>query len=193
MKLHFGTNTASTDFFAKYDHEPSVFRIDASILPSIPQEAIKWKGLGVLRFTQFSLRQISLTAGTAPATILKYDPTTAQWKGERANQDITQQIDRVKADKLANALARFSVQDWSGDPTAAITALQNPALRIVLTLGEPGKNTGPTRDTILNFAPTQPGQDTTLYFGQVQGDPDVFYIARSTLLQVLAPVFKNAP
>lgn len=193
MKLHFGTNTASTDFFAKYDHEPSVFRIDASILPSIPQEAIKWKGLGVLRFTQFSLRQISLTAGTAPATILKYDPTTAQWKGERANQDITKQIDRVKADKLANALARFSVQDWSGDPTAAITALQNPALRIVLTLGEPGKNTGPTRDTILNFAPTQPGQDTTLYFGQVQGDPDVFYIARSTLLQVLAPVFKNAP
>jgi hypothetical protein len=193
VKLHFGTNKASTDFFAKYDHEPSVYRIDASILPNIPQEAIKWKGLGVLRFTQFSLRQISLTAGTAPATILKYDPSTAQWKGERANQDITQQIDRVKADKLSNAMARFSVQDWSGDPTTAITALQSPALRVVITLGEPGTNTGPTRDTILNFAPTQTGLDTTLYFGQVQGDPDVFYIARSTLLQILAPVFKTAP
>lgn len=193
VKLLFGTNSASTDFFAKYDHEPSVYRIDASILPNIPQESIKWKGLGVLRFTQFSLRQISLTAGTAPATILKYDPTTAQWKGERANQDITQQIDRIKADKLANAMARFSVQDWSGDTTAAITALQNPALRVIITLGEPGTNKGPTRDTILNFAPTQVGQDTTLYFGQVQGDPDVFYIARSTLLQILAPVFKTAP
>jgi Domain of unknown function (DUF4340) len=193
IKLHFGTNSASTDFFAKYDHEPSVYRIDASILPSIPQEPIKWKGLGVLRFTQFSLRQISLTAGTAPAIILNYDPTTAQWKGERAGVDITPQLDRIKADKLSNALARFSVQDWSGDPTAAITALQSPALRVVITLGEPGTNTGPTRETILNFAPTQAGQDTTLYFGQVQGDPDVFYIARSTLLQILAPVFKTAP
>jgi hypothetical protein len=33
--------------------------------------------------------------------------------------------------------------------------------------------------------------DTTLYFGQVQGDPDVFYIARGTLLELLAPVLKK--
>lgn len=189
-KLHFGTNKESTDFFAKYDNEPSVYRVDASILPSIPQEGIKWKGLGALRFTQFSLRQISLAAGTAPPVILKYDPTTAQWTGERAGQNITAQIDRVKADKLAGALARFSVQDWAGDATNAITALQSPALRVIVTLGEPGVNTGPTRDTILNFAPTQADMNTTIYFGQVQGDPDVFYIARTTLLELLAPVFK---
>lgn len=193
QKLLFGTNKESTDFFAKYDSEPSIYRIDASILPSIPQEATKWKGLGALRFTQFSLRQISLAAGTAPPVLLKYDPLTAQWTGERAGKDITAQIDRVKADKLAGELAKFNVQDWAGDVTNAISALQKPALRVVVTLGEPGTNTGPTRDTILNFAPTQEGMDTTLYFGQVQGDPDVFYIARSSLLKILAPVFKVKP
>lgn len=193
QKLMFGTNAESTDFFAKYENEPSIYRVDATILPSIPQEAIKWKGLGALRFTQFSLRQISLAAGTAPPVVLKYDPTNAQWTGERAGQSITAQIDRVKADKLAGELAKFNVQDWAGDVTNAIAALKNPALRVIVTLGEPGSNAGPTRDMILNFAPTQEGMDTTLYFGQVQGDPDVFYIARSSLLKILAPVFKAQP
>jgi hypothetical protein len=192
VKLHFGANAESTDFFAKYDHEPSVYRVDASILPNIPQEPIKWKGLGVLRFTQFALRQISLAAGTAPPTVLKYDPTTAQWTGNRAGQDITSMIDRVKADKLAGSLAKLNVQDWVGDTTTAITALQNPALRVIVTLGEPGINTGPTRDLVLSFTPTQSdNMNSALYYGQLQGDADLFYIARTTLMEILAPVFKK--
>lgn len=190
-KLLFGRNAESTEFFAKYDHEPSVYQIDASLLPSLPPDGIKWKGLGALRFTQFALRRISLAAGTAPALVLNYDPTTAQWKGERAGRDITSTIDRVKADKLAGELAKFYVQDWSADPTDAIHALQTPALRVIVTLGEPGVNTGPTRDVVLNFAPTQPGMDTAMYFGQVDSGPDVFYVTRASLLELLAPIFKE--
>ena len=191
VKLQFGASLENAEFYAKYDHEPSVYRIDASLLPSIPQDGIKWKGLGALRFTQFALRRISLAAGTAPAIVLHYDPTTAQWKGERAGRDITPMLDRVKADKLAGALAKFNVQDWSADATAAIPALQKPALRVVVSLGEPGTNSGPTRDVVLNFAPTQEGMDTALYFGQVNGGPDVFYVTRTALLELLAPVFKD--
>lgn len=191
VKLLLGTNAASTEFFAKYDHEPSVYRVDATILPSIPQEPIKWKGQGILRFTQFALRQISLAAGTAPPTVLKYDPSTAQWTGSRAGQDITPMMDRVKADKLASALGKLNVQDWVGDITNAIGALQNPALRVVVTLGEPGVNTGPTRDLVLSFSPTQAdNMNSALFFGQLQGDADIFYIARTSLLELLAPVFK---
>lgn len=194
MKLHFGANAESTEFFAKYDHEPSVYRVDATILPSIPQEPIKWKGLGVLRFSQFALRQISLGAGTAPPTVLRYDPSTAQWSGSRAGQDITTMIDRVKADKLAGSLAKLNVQDWVGDTTNAITALQNPALRVIVTLGEPGTQSGPTRDVTLSFVPTQAdNMNSALFYGQLQGDPDLFYIARTTLLEMLAPVFKSKP
>ncbi|GEP44828.1 DUF4340 domain-containing protein [Brevifollis gellanilyticus] len=191
VKLLLGTNAASTEFFAKYDHEPSVYRIDATILPNIPQDPIKWKGLGVMRFTQFALRQISLAAGTAPPTVLKYDSTTAQWTGTRAGQDITPMLDRVKADKLAGSLAKLNVQDWVGDITNAIPALQKPALHVVVTLGEPGTNTGPTRDLVLSFAPTQAdNMNSALFFGQLQGDADVFYIAKTSLLELLAPVFK---
>jgi hypothetical protein len=190
-KLLFGVNAERTEFFAKYDSEPSVYQIDASLLPSIPQDGIKWKGLGALRFTQFALRKIELSVGANPPTILNYDPSTAQWTGARADRDITAKIDRVKADHLAGVLAKLNVQDWSGDATDAIKALKNPALRVVVTLGEPGTNTGPTKDTILNFAPTQEGMDTVLYYGQVDQGPDVFYISRRSLLELLVSVFKE--
>jgi hypothetical protein len=190
--LQFGANAESTEFFAKYANEPSVLRVDASILPSVPQEGIKWKGLGIVRFSQFALRQISLSAGTAPPTLLSYDPTTAQWTGSRAGKDITPLIDRVKADRLANSLAKLNVQDWVGDTTAAIPLLQNPALRVVITLGEPGSSTGPTRDLVLSFSPTQAdNMNAALFYGQLQGDADIFYIARGTLLELLAPVFRS--
>lgn len=189
--LLFGTNKESTEFYAKYDQAPSVYRVDATILPAVPQEPIKWKGLGVLRFSQFALRQISLAAGTAPPTLLKYDPSTAQWSGERAGQDITRVLDRVKADRLAEALSKLNAHDWVGDITNAIGAMQNPSLRIVITLGEPGVSSGPTKDIILSFSPTQAGNmNSTLFYGQVQGDADIFYISRSALLELLAPVFR---
>ncbi|SKB03462.1 protein of unknown function [Prosthecobacter debontii] len=190
-RLIFGANADHTEFYAKYESEPSVYQIDAALLPSIPQEGIKWKGLGALRFTQFALRRISLAAGTQPPVILNYDPTTAQWTGERAGRDVTSMIDRVKADRLAGALAKFNVQDWSADATNAIQALKNPALTVVVTLGDPGTNSGPTRDIVVRFSPTQEGMDTALYFGQVDAGPDVFYIARASLLELLAPVFKS--
>lgn len=189
-RILFGKNSGGTEFFAQYETEPSIYRIDASLLPSIPQESVKWKGLGALRFSQFALRSISITVGSAPPTVLNYDTTTAQWSGQRAGRDITPLIDRVKADALAAKLAKFTVQDWSADATNAIQPLREPAVQIRVTLGEPGTATGPTKDTLLKFAPTQEGMDTALYFGQVDAGPDVFYISRGTLLDLLAPVLK---
>lgn len=189
-QLLFGRNSEGTEFYAKHDAEPSIYRIEASLLPDIPQEGIKWKGLGALRFSQFALRRISISVGAAPPTILDYDTSTAQWSGQRAGRDITPLIDRVKADSLAGKLAKFTVQDWSADATNAIQPLLEPAVQIRITLGEPGTMTGPTKDTLLKFAPTQEGMDTALYFGQVDAGPDVFYISRSTLLDLLSPVLK---
>lgn len=190
VKLLIGKNAESTEFFAKYEDEPSVYRIDASLLPAIPPDPIKWKGLGALRFSQFALRRVTLAAGTAPPVMLNYDPTTAQWSGERAGRDITNMIDRVRADKLAGALAKLNVHDWVADRSEALQALKTPALRVEVTLGEPGTNQGPVRVIPLNFAPTQPGMDTAFYFGQLGEGPDVFYVTRPALLELLAPVFK---
>lgn len=194
VKLLFGHNADNTQFFAKYDNEPFIYRVDASLLPSLPTDGIKWKGLGTLRFTTFSLRRITLALGATLTTTLDYNPVTAEWKATRGGHDVTEEIDRVKADQLANHLARFTVQDWAADRTDALQALQNPFLTIQIVLGEPGRTDGPIREVEILFSPTQPNAETAFYFGQIKGDPDIFYMTRPALLQIVGEsVFKPRP
>ncbi len=193
IKLLFGSNEAGTEFFAKYEDEPFVFRIDPSLLPSLPPDPIKWKGLGALRYTTFALRRITMSYGAAPPLVLNYDPVTADWTGTQAGNDMTEKIDRVKADRLSNKLAKFTVQDWSGSRSDAIQALKTPLLRIQVILGEPGKKDGALREVNLIFSPTQPNATTAFLYGQIEGDPDIFYISRRALEEIVQPPFKDKP
>lgn len=191
IKLHFGSNADSTKFYAKYEDEPFVYRIDPSLLPSLPPDSIKWKGLGALRFSTFALRRITLSLGAAPPLVMNYNSATAAWTGSRAGKDVSADIDRIKADRMAGMLGKLTVQDWAASRAEALTALKTPHLRIQLLLGEPGKNDGPVREMNLVFSPTQPNADTAFFYGQVEGDPDIFYISRKALLEVVASPFKD--
>ena len=124
---------------------------------------------------------------------MSHDPSTAQWTATRAGKDITADIDRVKADRMAGMLAKFSVQDWSASRSEAIQALKTPYLRIQILLGEAGRTDGPVRETNLVFAPTQPNADTAFFYGQIEGDPDIFHVSRKTLLEVVASPFRENP
>lgn len=178
--------------FAKYDAEPYVYRVAAAVLAAFPADSVKWKGLNPLRFSLFALRRISLALGTAPPVILDYDPTTAQWKGSVAGKDVTAMVDRVKADKLAGGLSKIQVQDWVPDRTAAVAALASPGITITIDLGTPGDPSAPTKQRTLRFSPTNPGMETAIYYGQLDGGPDVFYITRESLRELLSPVFKSS-
>lgn len=184
VKLMFGHNPESTQFFAKYDSEPFVYRIDASLLPSLPTDGIKWKGLGALRFTTFALRRITMALGAYAPVVLDYNPVTAEWKASRGGHDITAELDRVKADQLAASLSRLTVQDWAADRSDALQALKTPSLTIQVVLGEPGRLDGPVREIEILFSPTQPNATTAFYFGQIKDDPDVFYMTNNALLQI---------
>ena len=194
VKLMFGHNTESTQFFAKYDGEPFIYRIDASLLPSLPTDGIKWKGLGALRFTTFALRRITMSPGAHTPTVLDYNPVTAEWKASKGGHDLTAELDRVKADQLASSLARFTVQDWAADRSDALQALKTPFLAIQIVLGEPGRLDGPVHEIEILFSPTQPNANTAFYFGQIKNDPDIFYITNNALLQIAGiNVFKVKP
>ncbi|WP_395738595.1 DUF4340 domain-containing protein [Prosthecobacter sp.] len=194
VKLMFGTNPEGTQFFAKYENEPFIYRIDASLLPSLATEGIKWKGLGALRFTTFALRRITMSTGANAPIVLDYNPVTAEWKATRGGRDVTAELDRVKADQLAGNLARFTVQDWAADRSDALQALKTPFLTIQIVLGEPGRLDGPVREIEILFSPTQPNASTAFYFGQIKDDPDIFYISNNALLQIAGiNVFKPKP
>ncbi len=192
QELHFGHNPKQTAFYIKAGNEPFIRRISADVLTRLPADALKWKGLGVLRFSQFDLHRIILAIGAAPSAVLDYDPASAQWKGRVGGQDITSMIDRVKADALATTLGRLNVDDWSTALAEGVEALKNPTIRIQITLQQAGEPASKPRTHDLRFAPTQTGRDTALYYGRLDEEPEIFFITRESLRGLLTPVFKDA-
>jgi hypothetical protein len=191
-KLHFGQD-ADSNVYAKYEKQSFVYKVAAVVLAAFPPDPVKWKGLNPLRFTLFALRRISLQGGAQPAVNLDFNQETAQWSGSIAGQDISAAIDRVKADRLADAMSKFRVQDWAQDRGEAIKALATPTLTFTVTLGVPGEPDAPLIHRTVSLAPTQAGTDTAIYYGQLDGEPDVFFVTREYLRELMAPVLKKQP
>ncbi|MEI2609635.1 MAG: DUF4340 domain-containing protein [Candidatus Promineifilaceae bacterium] len=190
--LLFGQDSQG-NVYAKYDIEPFVYRVGASVLSAVPRDNVRWKATTPVRFSQFALRQISISVGTNPPVILDYNPISAEWKGSRAGSDISAAIDRVKADQLANKLGNLVVEDWAQDRTDGTKALQVPAITVQVTLlTEAGNVSSASKTIAINFAPTVAGTDTALYYGRVDHGPDIFLLTRSDLRDLLKSVMKDA-
>jgi hypothetical protein len=190
-ELLFGQSADQKGFYVKDGKEPFIYRISADVLPQFPPDALKWKGRGVLRFSMFDLKKITLAIGAAPAVELSYNPVSAEWTGKAGDQVVTPMIDRVKADSFAGALGRLSADDWSSALGVALKALEKPTVRIQVNLQSAGQADAPMRTHDLKFAPTQEGQDTAIYYGRLDEQPDVFYLSRESLRGLLKPVFKD--
>lgn len=190
-ELLFGQSADQTGFYLKDSKEPFIYRISADVLPNFPPDALKWKGRGVLRFSLFDLKKITLAIGSAPSIELSYNPVSAEWKGRAGEQDVTTMIDRVKADEQAGVLGRLSADDWSRSLGEGLQALEKPTVRIQVTLQSAGQANAPLKMHDLKFAPTQEGKDTAIYYGRLDEQPDVFYISRESLRGLLKPVFKD--
>jgi hypothetical protein len=194
-----GTNTTllfgldpQGNVFTKYEDEPFIYRVGASVLNALPRDGARWKALNPVRFTQFALKNITLSVGTNPPVSLDYDPITADWKGTRAGQDLTPYLDRVKADRMAGKLSNLVVEDWVQDRSAAAKALATPAITVQITLlSEAGNVKSPTKLITINFAPTIPGSDSPLFYGRVNNEPDMFTITRATMLDAIKSVMKD--
>jgi hypothetical protein len=191
--LLFGTNKEGT-LYAKYEDAPFIYRVGASILNALPRDGSRWKALNPVRFTQFALKRIALSVGTAPPVVLDYNPKTGAWAGSVAGKEVTAQIDQVKADQLTSKLASLQVQDWLQDRTDGVKALATPAITIQLALlNDTTKPEGSTKMLALNFSPTQPGADTPFYYGRVDSSPDIFLYSRDALRELLKSVMKPVP
>ena len=91
-----------------------------------------------------------------------------------------------RAMALSRQEAEAAAEVWE-----ALQALEKPAVRIQVELQSAAQAGAPIKQHDLKFAPTQEGQDTAIYYGRLDEQPDVFYISREALRGFLKPVFKD--
>lgn len=188
-KLQFGSG-AEGAVYARYANEPFIYRVNPLLFSAIPPDNTRWRSLKVINASLFAVRRILISKGDAPAMSLIYQPNDASWTATVAEQDVTPQLDKAKANQLLEKLVGFTVIDWSSDRTAAYTALKNPSLTVQILLDDPGKQDSVLKPIVLMFAPTVPGQDTGVYHGRIEGEPDTFLISRDQYHEILAPLLK---
>jgi hypothetical protein len=173
---------------AKYADEPSIFRVNSQMLPSIlPPDLVKWRGTRVIDASIFAVRRIIVAEGEKPPLTLHYNPDDSTWKAELAGADVTDKLDKPGANTLLRQLASFDVSDWSSDRTPALEALKNPTLTVQVLVIPPGQPDAKPEVKTLSLAPSSPGMVTAVYHGRLNEDPDTFLISRD-LYQQLARI-----
>jgi hypothetical protein len=187
--LTFGS--AENQVYARYKDAPFIYRISPTLFSAIPPDITKWRSTKIINASIFAARRLIIAQGEAPALTLDYQPDEASWKGTLANQDVTSKIDLTAANTYLQQLLNFEASDWSADRRDAYIALKNPTLTLQLTLVQAGEQESDAKAQTLTFAPTQPGMDTAIYHGRLDGDPDTFLITRDLYRQLTAPLIKD--
>jgi hypothetical protein len=168
---------------------PFVYGVDPALLSSsIPTHPLKWRDSQILGFSLFEVRAIEIEESGAPELKLAYDYLQNQWGASLGGVPVDAQVDSRRAELLASTLGNLTARDFLSSRAAALDALRRPSCVIKLrTAPRPGD---PETERILHLAPAVVGADVEFYFGQFEGDPDVFVLDAGTYGRIIAPVIK---
>lgn len=175
--------------FANFEGESSIYELEPSFVSYIPTHPIKWRSLSVLTFNQFHLRSITREIPGRETLKLTYDYRRNAWEASQNGQPITGQLDTSAASRLRERLGSLTADGWFLSLAAqAYEALQSPSATFTIVTSELDPAVGEAREktTTIKFAPSTGG----IYFGQVDGSPDVFYVDRDKYGDLIRPVAK---
>lgn len=177
--LHLGSPADEPQrLFANFEGEPYAYELDPSFLSAIPTHPVKWKSLKVLTFNPMHL--VSITRDKAEKENLKlaYDYRRDRWEVSRSGLDVTSSLDIASARRLRDRLGSLTATGWYLSLGTAYEALRSPSVEFAVVTMELDRATGEPQETIrrLRFAPSV----GDLYFGQIEGSPDVFFVDRET-------------
>ena len=172
--------------FANFAGEPYVYELDPTFVNAIPTHPIKWRSLKVLTFNRLHLNSITRELGDKETLKLTYDNRLDQWGASRSGVDTTPSLDRAAANRLRDRLGGLTASGWYLALGPAYEALQTPSAKfnIVTTELDPAINEPKEVSYLLKFAPST----SNLYFGQIEGSPDVFFLDRETYQDLIRPV-----
>ncbi len=173
---------------------PFIYGIDPALLSSsLPTHPLKWRDLEVLSFSLFDVRSIGIAELGLPAVRLEYDYLRNGWAASVGGEKLDEgaEVDARRAELLASTLGNLRARDFLTSRGEAYQALSRPACTVtVRTAARPGD---PETERVLLLAAAGEGARVDFYYGQFQGDPDVFIIDAAVYERMVAPVLRRAP
>lgn len=192
--LRFGWNEGEQrSLYAHFEGEPYVYEVDASLLSFIPTHPIKWRSLSVLSYSAFSLRSITREVAGREKLKLSYLYQLDQWQAFRNGAEVTESLDSASARRLAERLGDLKATGWYLSLGKAYEALQTPSAEFEIVTSELDRAIGEAQDKTyrIRFASSGivvPPSSEPLYFGQIVGSPDIFFIDHETYRNLIRPV-----
>ena len=177
--------------FANFDGEPYVYELDPTFANFIPTHPIKWRSLSVLTFNPMHLKSITRELPEKESLKLDYDYRRDQWQASRSGVDVSPSLDVASARRLRDRLGSLTASGWYLSLGPAYEALQTPSAQfnIVTTELDPARGDAVEVTYLVKFAPST----TNLYFGQVEGSPDVFFLEYEAYRDLIRPVTTARP
>jgi len=172
--------------YANFEGEPYVYQLDPTFVTHIPTHPIKWRSLSVLTFNPMHLKSITREMPEKENLKLDYDYRRDQWTASRSGVDVTSSLDIPSARRLRDRLGALNASGWYLSLGPAYQALETPSAQFKLVTVELDRATNdPIEVTqIVTFAPAS----TNLYFGRIEGSPDVFFLDHETYRDLIRPV-----
>ena len=186
LSISFGLDRRG-GLFAKRKTSPTIMRIDNSFLTKIAVNAHDWRHARLWSFYKVDLTTLVRTQDGSPPLELAYDDRDTSWKATRAGNDVTADLDPLRANFILTTLENLAVARWlAPNDEAAAKALEKPTLTFTATentVDDFGEDSG-TKTRTLTLA-TDP--KANLIYGKLSTDPSPFTLDAETFLKLSIP------
>jgi len=138
----------------------------------------------------FELRGIEIAETGMPEVKLTYDYLQNAWAATWGGNQADDKIDTRRAELLVTTLGSLIARDFLTSRADALQALRNPSCVVkIRTAARPGD---PETGRILRLAAAVSGSRVEFYYGQFEGDPDVFVLDAEIYGRIVTPVVRIA-
>ncbi|MDF1740549.1 MAG: DUF4340 domain-containing protein [Verrucomicrobiales bacterium] len=172
--------------FANFEGEPFVYELDPSFVSLIPTHPVKWRSLNVLTLNSMRLESITRDKPGVEKLKLTYDYKRDAWGAFSNGVDVGPSLDIASARRLRERLGGLTAQGWILSLAPAYEALQTPDVTFSIVTEELDPATGESNPKTYTVKFADSG--ASVYYGQVEGVNDVFYIDRSAYGDLIRPV-----
>ena len=190
------TGDEQETLYARWNDSSEVAVVPRSVENAITISELNWRGLTIFEkhFTPVALREAVVTRKNRPPLTLRYDRITNNWSASRNGVDMSMSVDRRQATRFAYMIASLTAHEWMRTRPSIVEALNAPSLTISVTFEDPEAQSEDKLTRVrLAFAPISlKAVDPALYYGRVEGSPDIFVIRRQTYFALNRSVMSAA-